>query len=263
MWAYDFMQKALFGGIIVSTVCGIISVFIILRRMSFAAHALGHMGLTGASVATLLGINVIIGQIVLIGCVSVVAGLIGDKIKKNDLSIGVILTFILGIGSYSLFLFQNHYAGSVTAILFGNIFSISTSQIWQLLILALIVIVTMTIITRPLLFFSVDMITAESKNVSKKLLSVVFFLVLAITVSMACQVVGTILVFTLLIIPGAIGVSCGRSFYHILSISIITANISFVTALYSAYYYDLPVSFCLTMILCFLYFISLIKTKFT
>ena len=121
MWAYSFMQNALLAGLMVAVVCGVVSVFVILRRTGFAAHALGHMSLTGAAGAALLGFPSLLGQLLLNSLAAVVMGLLGDKVKKNDLAFGVVLTFVLGLGAYFLFLFQNNYAGSVMSILFGNI----------------------------------------------------------------------------------------------------------------------------------------------
>ena len=106
MWEYSFMQNALIAGLIVATVSGIISVFVILRRSAFAAHALGHMSLTGAAGAGLISISAITGQLVLNITCSIIMGLMGNKIKKNDLSVGIVLTFVLGLGSYFLFLFR-------------------------------------------------------------------------------------------------------------------------------------------------------------
>jgi len=261
MWAYSFMQNALIAGLIVSTVCGVVSVFVILRRTGFAAHALGHMSLTGASGAVLLGMSSILGQLLLNGIAAIVMGLMGDKVKKNDLAIGVVLTFVLGLGAYFLFLFQNNYAGSVMSILFGNIFAVSYSQIYQLSGLAVLVLAVMLVISRPLIFASIDPSVAESKNVKVRMLSVIFFLVLAVTVSMACQVVGALLVFVLLIIPGAIGVQWGESILGITGISILVANLALVGSLYLSYYFDLPVSFCLTMLLSVSFFAGLLKSS--
>ncbi len=259
MWAYDFMQHALIAGLIVSVICGIVSVFVILRRTAFAAHALGHMSLTGASGAALLGMPSLIGQLVLNCIAAIVMGLLGDRVKKNDLAVGVVLTFVLGLGAYFLFLFQNNYAGSVMSILFGNIFAVSTSQIWQLFGLGLLVLFTLIVISRPLIFSSIDPVVAASKNIPLRLFSVIFFLILAVTVSMACQVVGVLLVFVLLIIPGAIGMQWGKSIYSIVALSVLSATLSVVIALYVSYQLDLPASFCITMLLCIVYFIGLIK----
>ncbi len=259
MWEYSFMQNALIGGVIIALVCGVVSVFVILRRTSFAAHALGHMSLTGAAGAALFGFPSILGQILLNVVASVVMGLMGDKVKKNDLAIGVVLTFVLGVGIYFLFLFQNNYAGSVMGILFGNIFAISHAQILQLVILGIIILATLLVILRPLVFVSIDPVVAQSKNIPVRLISVIFFIVLAVTVSMACQIVGVMLVFTLLIIPGAIGNQWGASIMQSIGISVISAVSLVLAALFISYRLDLPASFCITMVLCLAYFVGGLK----
>lgn len=259
MWEYSFMQHALIAGLMVATICGIVSVLVILRRTAFAAHALGHMSLTGAAGAALLGLSAMGGQLVLNSIAAIIMGLMGDKVRKNDLAVGVVLTFVLGCGAYFLFLFQNNYAGGVMSILFGNILAVSEAQLKTLWILALILLAVLIWFARPLIFASIDPILAQSKNVSICTLSVVFFLILAATVSMACQIVGALLVFVMLIIPGAIGIQWGDSLYKVIAISIIVANLAVIIALYLAYYLNLPVSFCITMLLSALYFIGAVK----
>ncbi len=259
MWAYDFMQHALYSGLIIATVCGVVSVLVVLRRSAFAAHALGHMSLTGAAGAALVGIPAITGQLLLNILCAIIMGLMGDKVKKNDLAVGVVLTFVLGLGAYFLFLFQNNYAGSVMSILFGNILAVSSNQIYILLVLAIIILLTLAIIARPLIFASIDPVLAKSKNVSVRFLAVLFFVLLALTVSMACQVVGALLVFVMLIIPGAIGMQWGDSIYKITFISVIVANLTIIISLYIAYYFNLPTSVCITMILSLIYFLGILK----
>lgn len=256
MWAYSFMLNALAAGLIAATVCGAVSVFVVLRRTGFAAHALGHMSLTGAAGAALIGLPAMFGQLILNGIAAAIMGVMGEKIKKNDLAVGVVLTFVLGLGAYFLFLFQNNYAGSVMSILFGNIFAVSSHQLWQMLVLAVIVLLVLAFVSRPLIFSSLDPAVAAAKNTPLRGLSVVFFLLLAITVTMACQVVGVLLVFVLLIIPGAIGMQWGESIYRIMALSIISANLAVIIALMISYQYNLPASFCITMLLCVVYFVG-------
>lgn len=258
MWAYDFMLNALFAGLMAATVCALVSVFVILRRTGFAAHALGHMSLTGAAGAALLGMPMMLGQLLFNVIAAMVMGFMGDKVRKNDLAVGVVLTFVLGLGAYFLFLFQNNYAGSVMSILFGNIFAVSHSQLWQMLGLSALVIAVLIVISRPLIFSSIDPVVAAAKNLSLRLLSVVFFAILAITVTMACQVVGVLLVFVLLIIPGAVGMQWGESMKGVIAISVIIANLAVVAALYLSYQFNLPASFCITMLLCLVYFLGAI-----
>ena len=261
MWAYSFMQNAVMAGLIIATLCGMVSVFVVLRQASFSAHALGHMSLTGAAGAALLGIPPLLGQLILNILAAILLGLGGAKIRKNDLTVGVVLSFVLGLGAYFLFLFQNNYAGSVMSILFGNIFAVASNQIQLLLGLGVVVILVLLLILRPLIFASIDPIVAASKNVKTRLLAVIFFCILAITVSLACQVVGALLVFVLLIIPGAIGMQWGETIVKILAISIISANLAVILALYLAYSCDLPASFCITMLLCGFYVAGIAKGR--
>jgi zinc/manganese transport system permease protein len=142
------------------------------------------------------------------------------------------------------------------SILFGNIFAVSSHQLWQMLVLAVIVLLVLAFVSRPLIFSSLDPVVAAAKNTPLRGLSVVFFLLLAITVTMACQVVGVLLVFVLLIIPGAIGMQWGESIYRIMALSIISANLAVIIALMISYQYNLPASFCITMLLCVVYFVG-------
>lgn len=259
MWAYDFMQHALIAGMIVASISAIISVFIVLRRMVFATHALGHMSITGFALAAILGYSGILGQMVLNLVAAIVMGTLGDKIKKNDLVVGVILSFVLGLGAYLLFLYQDNYAGGVMNVLFGNILAVSSLQIRLLGYIAIFILITMIVIARPLLFSSIDPVIAAAKNVPIRVISIIFFVLVALTVSMACQIVGALLLFVLLVIPGAIAIELGDNIYKIIFISIISANLATVLALYLACQWNLPVSFCLTMLLSIMYFVAKIK----
>jgi zinc/manganese transport system permease protein len=260
MWAYDFMQHALIAGVIVASISAIISVFIVLRRMVFATHALGHMSITGFALAAILGFSGIIGQILFNLGAAAMMGVLGDKIKKNDLAIGVVLSLVLGLGAYFLFLYQNNYAGGVMSILFGNILAVSSFQLYMLGYIAIFILILLIIIARPLFFSSIDPVIATAKNVPIRIINIIFFLLVALAVSMACQIVGALLLFVLLVIPGAIAVEMGDNIYKILFISIIAANITTVLSLYAAYQWNLPVSFCLTMLLSMIYFIVKIKS---
>lgn len=260
MWAYDFMQHALIAGVLVASTSAIISVFVVLRRMVFATHALGHMSISGFALGAILGFSGMIGQMVLNLVAAIVMGTLGDKIKKNDLVVGVILSFVLGLGAYLLFLYQDNYAGGVMSVLFGNILAVSSFQLHLLAYIAIFILITMIIIARPLLFSSIDSVIAEAKNVPIRIISIIFFVLVALTVSMACQIVGALLLFVLLVIPGAIAIEIGDNIYKIVLISVVSANMATILALYFAYRWNLPVSFCLTMILSLMYFVVKIKS---
>ncbi|WP_080950691.1 metal ABC transporter permease [Francisella tularensis] len=262
VFSYTFMLYAFIAGTIIAIICGIISFFVIIRRLSFASHALGHISLTGASGAVLLNLSAMSGQLAINLIAGLLMGAFGDKIKKNDIAIGIVLTFFLGLGTYFLFLYQSGYSGSVMSILVGDILTVSLEQIYILIGLAIFTIVLLIIIARPLFISSIDPIFAESKKVSNKLLSILLFVCIAITVSMACQVVGILLVFSLLIGPAAIATQWVDGFYKPIALSTLISVLTVWSGIVTAYYIDVPISFFITTIICILYLISILKNKF-
>ncbi len=263
MFNYTFMIYAFVAGTIIAIICGIISFFVIIRRLSFASHALGHISLTGASGAVLLNLSAMTGQLFINLIAGILMGAFGDKIKKNDIAIGIVLTFFLGLGTYFLFLYQSGYSGSVMSILVGNILTVSLEQIYILFGLAIFTIVTLAMIARPLFISSIDPVFAESKKVPNKLLSILLFVCIAITVSMACQVVGILLVFSLLIGPAAIATQWVDGFYKPIALSTIISVLTVWSGIIAAYYINVPISFFITTIICCLYLISITKNKLT
>lgn len=261
MLHYSFMQYAFIAGTIIAIISGIVSFFVVLRKNAFAAHALGHISLTGAAGAVLVGLSAMSGQLLANLIAGLVMGLLGDRVKKNDLAVGIVLTFFLGLGAYFLFLYQSGYAGSIMSILFGNILATSSEQILSLTVMSLISLIVLALIARALLFSSMDPVIAESKRTPNRLLSVIFFLILAVTVTMACRIVGALLVFALLIGPAAIAFQWTGNFYGTMLLSIIISVATIWIALSAAFYLNLPTSFCITVVICALYLIGLLKNQ--
>ena len=200
--ALPFAQHALVAGTLIALICGVLSPFVLIRQMAFAVHGAAELSFTGAAAGLVLIGDPVVGA--LSGSV-VVAGLIGslgERPRERDSAIGVVLAGGLGLGILLLSQYQG-FASAATSILFGDIFAISADQIWLLVVLALVVLVGLGLIYRPLLFASVDPELAEASGVATRLLGIAFLLLLADTVTEAAQVVGTLLVLSLAIIPGA------------------------------------------------------------
>ena len=258
MFKYDLIVNAIIAGVLIATVCGIMSFFTVLRRSAFATHSLSHMSLTGAAMGGVFGFSPLIGQMIINICSAIIIGTVSEKIKKNDLTVGVILVFVMGLGSYFLFLYQNNYAGGVMNILFGDILSVSNDQLKLLLLMSIFIIIVLLIIFRSLIFVTIDPVIAEAKRVPTKLLSTIYLILLALTITMACQIVGVLLVFSMLIIPGAIAVQWFKSTKSIIISSIIIANFSVLLSLIISFYYNVQFSFCITTLLSTLYTLKFI-----
>ena len=261
MLSYSFMQHAFIAGTLIAIICGLVSFFVVLRKAAFATHSLGHISLTGASGAILIGLSAMYGQLIANVIAATIMALLGDKIKKNDLDVGIVSTFFLGLGAYFLYLYQTGYAGSVMSIFFGNILMVSAKQIRVLVILAGAIIAILASVARALFFSSIDPMIAAAKNIPSRLLAMIFSIVLAFTVTMACQIVGVLLVSALLIGPAASAFLCSDGFYKVMLLSVFISVISVWGALYLAFYANLPVSFCITMIICVIYGLCLMNNR--
>jgi zinc/manganese transport system permease protein len=222
---FGFAQHALEAAFLVAASCGLIGPFVISRSMAFAVHGTSELAFTGAVGGLLVGGNPLAGA--LIGAV-VVAGLIGTmgrRPSERDSSIGVILAAGLGLGVYLLG-FYHGFASEALNILFGNIFGVSTGQIVLLAGIALAVAVVMAVLWRPLMFASVDPDVAQARGVRTGLLGLIFLFVLAVTVTEAAQLVGTLLVLSLAITPAAAAQRLSASPAAVTGLSVLFAVVS-------------------------------------
>lgn len=197
-----FALHALAAATLVAISCGLIAPFVITRGMAFAVHGTSELAFTGAAAGLLISGDAVAGALGGAVVVAAVIGLLGVRERERDSSIGVILAFGLGLGVL-LLSFYHGFATQATNILFGNIFGVSSGQLWLLFGIGVGVIAVMALIHRPLLFASVDPEVALARGVPVRLLGLVFLFVLALTVTEAAQIVGTLLVLSLAITPAA------------------------------------------------------------
>jgi zinc/manganese transport system permease protein len=203
VFSYPFMRHAFVAGTIVAVLAGVVGYFVVLRQSSFAAHALSEIGFAGASGGVAYGFSPVLGLLGMSLAGAALIGLLGKRLRGRDAAIGTVLAFSLGLGSY----FLTHYKGNASgafALLFGEILGISVHDVWFIAIAAVVTLAVMAVIYRPLLFASLDEDVAEARGVPVRGLSVVFLLVVAVAVTAAVQVVGVLLIFSLLVTPAAI-----------------------------------------------------------
>lgn len=261
IFAYDFMRHAMIAGTIAAILAGIVGYFVVIRHLAFAGHALGHIGFAGATGAILIGTTPLVGQLLLTVLAACGMGFLGERISKSDIAIGVMLAFSLGLGTLFLH-FYTAYAGQATAILFGDLLGVSDQAIKLIIILTLISIIALGIIARPLLFTSLEPELAEAKGVSLKLIAVFNLIIIAVAVTIASQVVGVLLVFTLLIGPAAIAQLWTSYFWPGLLLSTIIAIITVWLGIIFAWFSDWPISFWISAIIFGFYLLSKFKLHF-
>ena len=245
IFQYDFMRNAFIAGTIVAILAGAIGYFVVLRRLGFATEALAHGGFAGGTGAVVLGQDVFVGLLVFTSIAGVFMGLIGDRLRGRDVAIGGTLAFSLALGSLFLTL-STRFAGHAVNILFGNILAIATKDVQFVAIFAVLALAALGVMFRPLLFASVDSEIAEARGIPVKGISIAFMVLLAITVSASVQVVGVLLIFSLLVLPAAVAQHVTPRPSHALLLSVVLAVVYVWAGLLVGFYLPYPPSFFMT-----------------
>ena len=197
-----FVQHALIAATLVAVTTGLIGPFVIIRDLAFAVHGTAELAFTGAAAGLVAAGNPVLGALLGSVVVATAIGLLGDRERERNSAIGVILAFGMAVGVYLLSLYRG-FATAATNILFGQIFGVSPGQITLLTAIAIGVLAAMVVLYRPLLFASVDPELAQARGVPTRLVGLLFVYLLALTVTEAAQIVGTLLVLSLAITPAA------------------------------------------------------------
>lgn len=258
LFEYDFIRHAFVAGTFAAILAGAVGYFVIIRNLSFAAHALGHIGFAGASGALLVALSPITGQFILTVIAALGIGALGERISKSDMVIGIILSFSLGLGTLFLH-FYNGYAGQASIILFGNLLGVSDHDLKIMFWLMILSLLAMTVITKRLLFASLEPELAEAKGISLVWLSIIFMIIMAVAVTLTSQVVGVILVFTLLIGPAAIAVQWTRHFWTGIILSVLLAILIVWAGISLSYFTDWPISFWISALVFVIYILNSLK----
>jgi zinc/manganese transport system permease protein len=257
---YAFMQHAFEAGTIVALSAGVIGYFVVLRGLSFAAHALSHIGFAGATGAVLLGAAPIVGLLAFTMSAGAVMGALGQRLRGRDVTIGLVMAWSLGLG----LLFTALYRGSAQlaiGILFGQIFGITTQDVAVTFVAGCVTVLLVLAVYRPLLFATLDEEVAEAKGVAVRALSIAFMIVLAVAVSEAVQVVGVLLIFALIVAPAAIAERFTTRPSRGILVSAVLAVLFTWAGLAVAYYLPYPVGFFITTIAFWSYILARVASE--
>jgi zinc/manganese transport system permease protein len=206
MLSYPFMVNALLAGTIVSVMAGLMGWFMVLRRQTFAGHAVAVVGFPGAAGATLLGIGAAWGYFGFCVLAALVIALVprasGETRGEESAVTGTVQAFALASGFLFVSLYRGNLSG-INALLFGSFLGITTADVRVLAVIGVASLCALALIGRPLLFASVDREVAAAAGVPVRAVSVAFLLLLGVAVAGAVQITGTLLVFGLLVAPAA------------------------------------------------------------
>jgi zinc/manganese transport system permease protein len=262
MFEYDFMRTAFAASGVAAILAGTVGFFLVLRGQTFAGHALSHVGFTGATGAALFGLSPLAGLVGFTLVAGIGMGLFGEKLAERDVAIGMMLSLALGLGLLFLH-FYTSAATQATALLFGNVLGVDDSALLSLVAMAVVSLAALALIARPLIFASLQAELAEARGVPLRFVSAAFLAIVAVAVAECAQIVGVLLVFTLMVGPAAAAQNFSRRLVGGVALA---AGLSIAEAwggLTLAFYSDWPTSFWITALSGLVYFASLGSRRLT
>ncbi|MFM2485541.1 metal ABC transporter permease [Celerinatantimonas yamalensis] len=245
MFDYSFMRNAWLATTFIALLAGPIGYFLVLRGQSFAGHALAHLGFTGASASLFLGVTPFSGALIATVAGGIIIGFLGNRLEHRDVVIGIVLSLALGLGLLALH-FYTQFATQANSLLFGNVLAVSHTMVIRLIVLSCICGVAFLLLARPLLLTTLQPDIAETRGYPVARYSMIFFVLCALVTAACSQIVGALLVFTLMIAPGAAALQLTCRLKQGLILSAAMALTYGLGGISLSYYTDWPISFTIT-----------------
>ncbi|ANF32149.1 ABC transporter permease [Leifsonia xyli] len=235
------VKNSIFAGAVLGIVGGLIGVFVMQRDMAFAVHGISELSFAGAAIALLFGVNVVVGSLVGSLIAAVLIGVLGARARDRNSIIAVLMPFGLGLGILALALYPGRSANKF-GLLTGQIVSVDDPQLGSLLVIGAIVLIALLLMWRPLTFDSLDADVAAARGIPTRFVALAFMVLLGLAVAVSVQIVGALLVLSLLVTPAAAAMRISSSPLGVPIISVVFALVSVVGGILLALGSALPIS---------------------
>ncbi len=255
-----FMQRGLVASVLVAAICGILGSFVVLKGLAFIGDALAHASFGGVALAFVLGANIYLGAFVFALATALGIGAITQRGRvSSDTAIGVLFsgTFALGILIISR---VDEYTTDLFGYLFGDVLSITATDLWVIGVLGLVVLALVAAFYRQLLFVAFDPTVAAASGIPTRGLEYLLLALLGVTIVTAIQAVGIVLVVALLVTPSATAYLLTRRFHHMILASVALGVLSALLGIYLSYYLDLASGAAIILVATALFFITFALT---
>lgn len=255
-----FMLRALIAGVLVATACGVIGTFVVLRGLAFIGDALAHGVLPGIAAAILLGLpgmlGAAVGAVVMIGGVTLVTN---RTRLSSDTAIGLLFVAMLALGVVIVSA-TGAFQGDLLAILFGQILGTSIEQLVVMAVATAVVVVSAVVASRPFLLLAFEPEQADVAGFSSRRYHTLMMLLVALTVVVAFQTVGTLLVFGMLLAPAATGALLASRISGMMVIAVAVGSASTYAGLLASYWFDVAASATIVLVAVAVFFLALALT---
>ncbi len=247
----NFMIHAWEAGTIVAVVAGVVGFFTVLRGAAFAAHSLPNGAFAGAAGAYLIGASTLVGLGVFALAGAAMIAALGRR-ARSDVATALTIVLMLALGDFFLSR-TSEYASEIYSLLFGQVLGVSTSELWPTAAIAAACILAVLVLYRPLMLSSVSPDVAAARGINPRAMDLAFLLVLALVTTMAVPVVGSLLIFSLLIGPPAAARSFTNRPLVAMGLSSVVALITVWVAIAVSYETNLPIGFFVGSLSAFAY----------
>lgn len=240
LFSYDFFQKAFLAAVFASISCGIIGAYIVSRRIVFISGGITHASFGGIGLAFFLGFNPLLGA-VLFAVLSAMGIQFFTKVAeiREDSSIAIWWSLGMALGIIFVFLTPG-YTPNLMSYLFGNILTVTTSELWWMFALNLVIVTFFVLFLRKILYIAFDEEFARTAGLPVALFNYLIIVLIALTVVLNIRVVGIILILSLLTIPQATANLFTNDFKRLLVYSSLFAFVGTISGLFISYFLNIP-----------------------
>lgn len=235
MFQLDFMQNAFMAGFIISILCPFIGLFLVLRRYSMIGDTLSHSSFAGVAIGLVLGVNPLITAFLFTTLCAIIIELLREYYKKYaELVMSLVLTFSLGIAI--ILISSGKASAKVNSFLFGSILTVSTQDIFMILIVGIICLIALIFLYNKLIYITFDEEGAKTAGIKVKLINYIFTILVGATISMSIRIMGILVISSIMVVPVATAMQLKKGFKTTLLYSIFFGMFDILMGLFLSYY---------------------------
>jgi manganese/iron transport system permease protein len=254
---YEFFRRALLGGLLVGAICAVVGTYVVLRGLAFIGDALAHAAFPGVVIAYMLKANIYVGAALFTVATALGIGFVSRRARTSyDTTIGILFAGAFALGVLLMSTIEG-YTADLFSFLFGNILGMSTADLWVAGGLVTIVLLAVLLCYKELLLLSFDPVVAEAMGYPVHALDYLLLSLVAITIVVAIQAVGIVLVVALLVTPSATAYLLTERFFRMMILGVLVSGAAVVLGLYLSFFLNVASGAAIVLVSTALFFATL------